>query len=80
MNAECTDTEGSYECECKTGYSGDGFNCSGKYRQDYITFVSYKTCIGKQGVCIELAQHEYQVVCFVYLSLIILYFDINDSI
>ena len=45
MNAECTDTEGSYECECRTGYSGDGFNCSGKYRQDYITFVSYKTCI-----------------------------------
>ena len=28
-NAECNDTDGSYECVCRTGYSGDGFNCSG---------------------------------------------------
>uniref|UniRef100_A0A1I7W651 EGF-like domain-containing protein n=1 Tax=Heterorhabditis bacteriophora TaxID=37862 RepID=A0A1I7W651_HETBA len=27
-NALCTDTEGSYKCSCKTGYSGDGtVNC-----------------------------------------------------
>ena len=30
-NASChTDDIGSYRCKCKTGYSGDGFNCSGK--------------------------------------------------
>ena len=28
-NAECNDTYGSYECVCRTGYSGDGINCSG---------------------------------------------------
>ena len=28
-HANCTDSEGSYECTCNTGFSGDGFNCSG---------------------------------------------------
>ena len=27
-NATCTNTESSYTCECNTGYTGDGFNCS----------------------------------------------------
>ena len=27
-NANCTDTDGSYECTCNIGFSGDGFNCS----------------------------------------------------
>ena len=28
-NATCFDSDGSYECECKTGFSGDGYICSG---------------------------------------------------
>ena len=28
-NATCTNTDGSYICECIDGYIGDGFNCSG---------------------------------------------------
>ena len=27
-NAACTDTEGSFECVCNAGYSGDGINCA----------------------------------------------------
>jgi len=27
--ATCTNTIGSFTCKCKTGYSGDGFNCYG---------------------------------------------------
>ena len=29
-NATCSDTEGSYECMCNTGYSGDGLTCTSK--------------------------------------------------
>ena len=28
-NATCNNTIGSYMCACDTGYSGDGFNCTG---------------------------------------------------
>ena len=28
-NAFCTNTIGSYTCACKTGFSGDGFTCTG---------------------------------------------------
>ena len=27
-NATCSDTEGSYECTCDPGFTGDGFNCT----------------------------------------------------
>ena len=26
-SADCIDTEGSYDCMCYAGYSGDGFSC-----------------------------------------------------
>lgn len=28
-DALCTNTDGSFSCRCKTGYQGNGFNCSG---------------------------------------------------
>ena len=28
-NATCIDTEGSFNCSCKPGYRGNGYNCSG---------------------------------------------------
>ena len=29
VNAECSNTEGSYRCVCNLGYSGNGINCTG---------------------------------------------------
>ena len=26
-NADCTDNNGSFTCDCKLGFSGDGFSC-----------------------------------------------------
>ena len=30
MNANCTNTVGSYTCSCSSGYTGDGIMCTGK--------------------------------------------------
>ena len=30
VNATCSNTDGSYDCECLPGFMGDGFNCSSK--------------------------------------------------
>lgn len=27
LNANCTNTKGSFECQCKPGFTGDGFRC-----------------------------------------------------
>ena len=27
LNAECNNTDGSYDCECFIGFNGDGFSC-----------------------------------------------------
>ena len=29
QNANCTNTIGSYICNCNTGFTGDGFTCPG---------------------------------------------------
>jgi len=29
MNATCINTVGSYDCMCNTGFTGNGFSCTG---------------------------------------------------
>ena len=29
VEAECTDTDGSFDCSCNAGFTGSGVNCSG---------------------------------------------------
>ena len=28
-NADCNNTDGSFDCECRLGFLGDGFQCTG---------------------------------------------------
>ena len=35
VNAQCINTNGSYNCSCSSGYSGDGMTCTGMYSQVY---------------------------------------------
>ena len=38
VNADCTNTIGSYNCKCKNGYQGDGASCQGrcKFKNSYF--------------------------------------------
>ena len=42
--ANCVDTDGSYTCECRIGYTGTGWACSSKYIQHIIKWI---TCLRK---------------------------------
>lgn len=33
-HASCSNTDGSFECSCNVGYSGDGTTCTSKYISD----------------------------------------------
>ena len=33
--ANCTDTDGSFNCTCREGFEGDGFNCTGMYNKRF---------------------------------------------
>ena len=35
LNANCANTDGSFKCVCKEGYTGDGMSCSGKTHEFY---------------------------------------------
>ena len=43
-DASCTNTKGSYNCSCDAGYSGDGFNCSGRDIGKVDQFTSSFSC------------------------------------
>ena len=38
VNANCTNTYGSYKCTCKVGYTGDGHSCSGNFDDNLFIF------------------------------------------
>ena len=55
-NADCANTDGSYDCTCKVGYSGDGKTCSGMllclfiHVHVFITFHSLSTVLLDRGL------------------------------
>ena len=53
-NATCINTEGSFNCSCKPGYRGNGYNCSGRCLQVSSLSKKEKT---------NLAKRVFRVVC-----------------
>lgn len=52
-NASCTNTEGSYNCSCNPGFSGDGLGCGGMILNtinNFETHVQLQTLL-KTRVC-----------------------------
>ena len=41
-DATCQNTEGSFTCTCKPGYSGDGFNCVGRLIRQTMTKMKFQ--------------------------------------
>ena len=42
-NANCTNTPGSYNCQCLSGFAGDGRNCSGNKSIDKVSKNTFST-------------------------------------
>ena len=36
VNADCSNTNGSFTCSCIIGYSGDGMTCNGLYNFSHL--------------------------------------------
>ena len=41
LNARCTDNQGSFVCQCNAGYSGNGFVCSSKCKDQFNLFFPF---------------------------------------
>ena len=51
-NANCTNTNGSFTCQCKEGYTGDGVECEGMIYTQMMVLSLYKNKY-KQGMHVE---------------------------
>ena len=45
MNAQCINTNGSYNCSCSSGYSGNGMTCTGKIQVYLVTYYRFRASL-----------------------------------
>ena len=58
-NATCSDTEGSYDCTCNVGFTGNGLTCQG--------VLQWTTCLHADQLYLRCSVHLY--VCVPICSL-----------
>ena len=64
-NAECSDTEGSYECTCSNAYSRDGsVNCDSESLQKYTSMFSMYM---QANMCNLTSDSIYTFSCHLFL-------------
>ena len=82
VNARCTDSEGSFVCQCDVGFSGDGFSCSSKcLTQDSKHHARRKReqCTVFVVVCVEMHRLT-MVFCHDYSIIISCFIDIDECL
>ena len=68
-NANCTDTDGSFNCTCTEGFKGDGFNCTGKLLvHEPAVFVQRERVHGSSSLQDNLVATEYCRVGFLHTT------------
>ena len=50
VNANCSDTEGSFNCTCVTGYEGNGVNCTSKCKS-YVVGILPNNNADNESLC-----------------------------
>ena len=58
-NALCTNSPGSFDCECNSGYDGTGQSCSGKEDLKYINSSQQFCPKSKNAVCAYIKHRRY---------------------
>ena len=51
--ATCTNTVGSFTCQCNVGYSGNEFSCVSKYRKNAFMIASADFCLSITSIICE---------------------------
>lgn len=56
-DADCTNSEGSYSCACKQGFTGDGISCQGTGESCYYSFKHALSIINIYTVSHKINTH-----------------------
>ena len=76
VNASCKNTEGSFECTCKPGYTGNGVECTGENNTS-VFFIMSLFLINSIYQAIYLAKFSHKVVCSLVSGSAVCSFKLN---